>query len=65
MLKKIYIGVGAVFICGYLGWTLMGKEWVTSKRDPLPTVKAGQTGTSSSSSRSRWFYFGSGGGFGK
>jgi hypothetical protein len=63
VLKKIYIGIGAVLICGYLGWTLMGKEWITSKRDPLPTVKAGQTGTGTS--RSRWFYFGSGGGFGK
>lgn len=68
MLKKIYLGLGAVLLSGYLGWSLLGMEWTGRARDPDPTVY--QTRSTSSRigtafGRNRGFHFGSGFGFGK
>jgi len=71
VLKKFYLGFGAVLIGGYLGWSLLGLELPGHVRDPDPTIyqahsTARRTGTGFwRIGRSRGMHFGTGFGFGK
>jgi hypothetical protein len=54
MFKKIFVAAGAVLIGGYMTWSLLGWEFTSSKREPVPTVRP----VRSSSSHGRTGYYG-------
>lgn len=62
MLSKIYLGLGAGLLFGYLSWSVMGMEW-ESRKDSVPKVQARRS--SSSSGRRGYGFYGGGYGYGK
>ncbi len=63
MLRWIYLAGGGLLIAGYLGWSALGWELGSSRKEPVPTIRA--TSSSGYYGRSRSGYYGGGYGFGK